>query len=71
MCKGFTFVSSTSTGKGDLKPLKVSSFPLSSLAISWRTPRYFSFSAPLNLARGDYNHDEIDGSRDGKGACVN
>ncbi len=50
-CKGLTFMSSASTGGGDLKLSRVSSFPLSSFAVPWWTLGNASFLTPLNPKR--------------------
>jgi hypothetical protein len=55
-----------STGRRDLKPPKASSFPLSSLIVSWKTSRNASSSAPLNHAKGKCNCDGINHSRNGR-----
>jgi hypothetical protein len=70
MCKGFTSTSFAFIKGGDLKPLKMSSFSLSLLIVSWRTPRNLSSLTPLNPARGDYGHDKIDGLKNGSNASV-
>jgi len=51
---------------GDLKPLRVSSSPLSSSAVSWKTPGSFSSSTPSNPTRGNYGHNGTNGLRDGR-----
>jgi hypothetical protein len=53
-----------SIGGRDLKPLRISSFPLSSSVISWRIPRNVSSLALLNPTRGECDHDGTDGLRD-------
>ncbi len=69
-CKGFTFVSFMSIGGKDLKPPRTSSFPLSSLVVSWRTPQTPSSLGPLNPARGECGRDRTNRlkfGRDGGG----
>jgi hypothetical protein len=65
-CKGLTFAPVVSTGGGDLKPPKASYGPFSSLTISWRTRGGFSYMAPSNPTKGDYNHNGIDGPSEGR-----
>jgi hypothetical protein len=53
-------------GRGDIKPTRTSSFPLSSLVVSWRIPRNVSSPALSNPARGECDHDGINPSRIGE-----
>ncbi len=50
MCKGFTSTSFASTRGGDLKPLKMSSFPLFSLAVPCKTLQHHQIPQDANVA---------------------
>jgi len=70
-CKGLTFVSFASMRRRDLKPSKMSSFPLPSLAVSWRNLGSLSFLTPSNPTRGNYGRSGTDSLSDGKDVNAN
>ncbi len=56
-----------SMGKGDMKPPGESCGPLSSLTVSWKTGGSFSsLTDPSNLIKGDYGHNGINGTNEGR-----
>ncbi len=65
-CKGLIFTSFMFTSGGNLKPSRKNLNPLSSSTISWTIGGSFSSLTPSNPARGDCDHDGIDGPKDGR-----
>jgi hypothetical protein len=66
MCKGFTSMSSASTGRGDVNILKMNSFLLFSLANSWKNLGRVFVSTPSNLVKVQCDYIKTNYWNDGR-----
>jgi hypothetical protein len=65
-CKGFTSMSSASTGRGDVNILKANSFPLFSLVDSWKNLGRVFAPTPSNLVKVECDYIKTDCWKDGR-----